>query len=84
MDDRPEGPSFDHLEQVIAQHRDELHRIPGVVGTAVGYRTEQEEDLALILYYSSSGNPEDIRRRLQTIIPDEPIELRASPGFEPL
>lgn len=84
MDEVPEGPSTDHLEQVIEQHREEIHRIPGVVGTAVGYRTEQEEDLALILYYRSPGEPVDIRRRVQAIIPDEPIELRASPGFDPL
>jgi hypothetical protein len=70
----------DRLEELTAtldRHRSELHGLPGVVATGVGLSSDTGHpiDPVIQVFVISSEDVEEVRRRVQSILPDDAVEI---------
>ncbi len=56
------------LAALVDLHREELHGLPGVIGSGVGVA-------AIHIYVAPGSDPEEVRRHAKRVLGDAPIEV---------
>jgi anti-sigma factor RsiW len=65
------------LTAILDRNRNELHRLPGVIGTGVGLSSETDHPSHPVIqvFVRSPQDAPEVRRRVQGVLPQAPVEI---------